>query len=203
MSLAIFAAGVALGLSIAAPVGPMGLLCINRTLQRGLTAGLCVGAGIATGDAFYGGVAAFGLSSVTELLVGYALPLRLMGGAFLVWIGIQGWRVAETSRSARTTAPPAGLARDYLAAVALTLTNPATIISFIAAFGALSLASRQGGAGVLVIGVFLGSAAWWLGLCSVIATVRQALTPRTMAWIDRISAAILILFGAAAATNVL
>ena len=203
MSPPIFVSGLVLGLSIAAPVGQMGLLCINRTLQRGLVAGLAMGAGIATGDAIYGAMASFGFSAATDLLVAFARPLRLIGGAFLVWMGVQSWRMAGTGRAARAIAPTSGITRNYLAAVALTLTNPTTILSFIAAFGALSLATHNGGAGWLVAGVFLGSAAWWLGLCTVIATARKALTPEAMAWIDRISAVILILFGTAAATNLL
>lgn len=83
----IFVSGLVLGLSIAAPVGPMSVLCINRTLQRGLVAGLAMGAGIATGDAIYGAMAAFGFSAATDLLVAFARPLRLIGGAFLVWMG--------------------------------------------------------------------------------------------------------------------
>lgn len=203
MNRVIFVSGLVLGLSIAAPVGPMGLLCINRTLQRGLVAGLSVGAGIATGDAIYGAVAAFGLSAITDALAAFSRPLRLIGGAFLVWMGVQSWRMAGAARAAREVAPATNISLDYLAAVGLTLTNPATILSFMAAFGALSLATRDGGAGWLVAGVFLGSAAWWIGLCGSIATARKALPPQAMSWIDRISAVTLILFGAAAATNLL
>ena len=181
----------------------MGLLCINRTLQHGLFAGLCVGAGIATGDAAYGAVAAFGFTAITDFLVSTALVLRLVGGAFLIWMGVQSWRMAGLPRTARTTSAARGLARDYLVAVGLTLTNPATILSFIAAFGALGLATRGGGATALVAGVFLGSAGWWLGLCTVVAVARRALTRSSMAWIDRLSAIILILFGAAAAAGFL
>jgi threonine/homoserine/homoserine lactone efflux protein len=207
----IFASGLVLGISIAAPVGAMGLLCINRTLQQGLGAGLCVGAGIATGDALYGAVAAFGFSALTDFLIRFALPLRLLGGGFLIWLGIKAWRDAGAPRSAREAAAPRGIFRDYAAAVALTLTNPATILSFIAAFSALSLASRggagvdgeQGAAGWLVAGVFAGSAAWWIGLCTCVSVVRHAISPKAMMWIDRLSAVILILFGACAAVGLL
>jgi threonine/homoserine/homoserine lactone efflux protein len=118
-------------------------------------------------------------------------------------MGLQSWRMAGTARAARETAPTGSLIRDYLTAIGLTLTNSSTILSFIAAFGALSLAARDGGAAWLVIGVFLGSAACWLGLCSAIAIARRALTPQAMTWIDRISALILIGFGASAAANLL
>jgi putative LysE/RhtB family amino acid efflux pump len=203
MTISVFASGLVLGLSIAAPVGPMGLLCINRTLQRGLLPGLCVGAGIATGDAAYGAVAAFGFTAVTNLLVSLAGPLRIVGGAFLIWMGVQAWRMAGVPRSARATPGGQSLIRDYLAAVGLTLTNPATILSFIAAFGALDLAQRGGGAPWLVAGVFVGSAAWWAGLCTAVASAGHALTPAAMAWIDRGSAVILVLFGITAAAGLL
>lgn len=194
----VLSAGMLLGLSIAAPVGPMGLLCINRTLSRGLAGGLAIGAGIATGDAAYGAVAAFGFSAVTSAMIAYALALRIAGGAFLIWLGVQSWRAAGQPRAARDGGPGQGLARAYVVAVGLTLTNPSTILSFIAAFTALGLATRQGGAMVMVGGVFLGSALWWLALCGGVALGRRALTPSAMGWIDRLSAVLLIGFGAAA-----
>jgi threonine/homoserine/homoserine lactone efflux protein len=199
----VLSAGMLLGLSIAAPVGPMGLLCINRTLTRGLPGGLAIGAGIATGDAAYGAVAAFGFSAVTSLLVAYALPLRLAGGAFLIWLGIQALRTVGQPRRARDAASPNGLARAYAAAVGLTLTNPSTILSFIAAFTALGLATREGGAWVTVAGVFAGSALWWLVLCSAVAVGRRALTAPLMRCIDGLSALFLIGFGAAAMLGLL
>ena len=204
MAASVFAAGLLLGLSIAAPVGPMGLLCINRTLTRGWAAGLATGLGIATGDAAYGAIAAFGFSAVTSVMIAYALPLRLVGGAFLVWMGVQAWRAAGSPRQARDTgANGQGLARAYGVAIGLTLTNPATILSFIAAFGALGLAGEHEGAAWMVAGVFVGSALWWLGLSSAIALAHRALSVAMMRWIDRLSALILIAFGAAAASGLL
>lgn len=202
MTVSIFASGLLLGLSIAAPVGAMGLLCINRTLQSGLLAGLCVGAGIATGDALYGAVAAFGFAALTNVLIPYTQLFRLAGGAFLIWLGVQSWRMAGHALDARGTTGRRGIGRDYFASVGLTLANPTTILSFIAAFSALNLAARDG-AGWLVAGVFMGSAAWWLGLCTAVASARRALTPAAMGWVDRISAISLIAFGAAAGTGLL
>ncbi len=199
----VFLAGIILGLSIAAPVGPMGLLCINQTIQRGLFAGLAIGAGIATGDAAYGAIAAFGFTAVTSLLIAYALPLRLIGGAFLLWLGIQSFRMIGQPRIARSAGEGRGLAASYAMAVGLTLTNPATIVSFIAAFTALGLATQQGGALVMVGGVFLGSAAWWVILCSFVALGSRAVTPALMRWIDILSAAFLTGFGLAALLGLL
>lgn len=205
MDTSILGAGLLLGLSIAAPVGPMGLLCINRTLLGGLAAGLAIGAGIATGDTIYGAVAAFGFTAVTDALIAYALPLRLIGGAFLIWLGIQSWRAAGQPRTPREAglANSQSLGRAYVVAIGLTLANPTTILSFIAAFGALGLATRHGSAGAMVAGVFLGSALWWCLLCGAIALARRAITPSAMLWIDRLSALVLVLFGAAAAAGFL
>jgi threonine/homoserine/homoserine lactone efflux protein len=199
--LSVLLAGLLLGLSVAAPVGPMGLLCINRTLTQGWAAGLAIGAGIATGDALYGALAASGTSALARFLVAWQTPLRWVGGGFLIWLGLQAWRAAGRPRIARSVGT-FGLARSYLAAIGLTLTNPATILSFVAAFGALGLAAA-GGVLTLVAGVFLGSALWWVVLCSSVAWARHAVTPSAMLWIDRLSALVLTLFGAAAMAGAL
>lgn len=199
MASSVFGAGLLLGLSIAAPVGPMALLCINRTLMRGLGAGLAIGAAIATGDAIYGAVAAFGFTALTDFLVAFTAPLRLVGGGFLIWLGVRAWLAARGPRVARDADAAQGWLGSYIVAVGLTLTNPATILSFIAAFGALGLAAGAGAPGVLVLGVFSGSALWWLGLCGFAALARRGMTPGVMRWIDRISAMILIGFGTASA----
>ena len=194
-------AGLLLGLSVAAPVGPMGLLVINRTLSHGWAAGLAIGAGIATGDAVYGALAASGTSVVARFLLDWVVPLRLLGGAFLVWLGVAAWRAAGGARTARQVAGR-GWLRAYAAAVGLTLTNPATILSFVAAFAALGLAASRG-AFALVAGVFLGSALWWLFLCSAVAGARRAVTAGAMLWIDRLSALVLVGFGTAAMLGLL
>ncbi len=199
--LEVLLAGLLLGLSVAAPVGPMGLLTINCTLAQGWAAGMAIGAGIATGDALYGALAASGTSAVSRLLLQVQTPLRLAGGAFLIWLGLMAWRSAGVARTARQVGGT-GLLRAYVAAVGLTLTNPATILSFVAAFAALGVVASRG-AFALVAGVFLGSALWWLFLCSAVAGARRAVTQGAMLWIDRISALILTAFGAAAMLGLL
>ncbi len=201
MNWQVLGAGLLLGLSVAAPVGPMGLLVINRTLALGFTAGLATGLGIAVGDATYGAIAASGLAVVAEFIRSGETLLRLGGGAFLVWLGVQAWRHAGTPREARLSGT-SGLARSFAIAVGLTLTNPATILSFIAYFGALGLAAGQGGAAVLVAGVFLGSALWWLLLSAAVSMAHLAITPHLMIWIDRASALVLAAFGAVAIASV-
>jgi threonine/homoserine/homoserine lactone efflux protein len=197
----VLSAGLLLGLSVAAPVGPMGLLVINRTLSRGFASGLATGLGIAVGDAAYGALAASGLAVVAQFIQSGEIVLRLGGGAFLIWLGVQAWRQAGAPREMRVAAT-GGLARSFAIAVGLTLTNPATILSFVAYFGALGLAAGQGGAAILVAGVFLGSALWWLCLSATLAIARTSVTQRLMSGIDHASAVVLAGFGAIAIASV-
>jgi len=190
--------GLALGLSIAAPVGPIGLLCIRRTLAQGRGAGLLSGLGAATADAVYGSVAAFGLTAVSDLLVTYRGPLGLAGGLFLVYLGV---KTALARPSALGDAPPAiGKAGVYASTFMLTLANPMTIISFAAAFTALGLGLSGGVAGgvTLVAGVFAGSAVWWLALSAIVARLGRGLGPGALGWVNRASGVVIMVFGLAA-----
>jgi len=148
--------GMAIGLAIGAPVGPIGLLCIRRTLADGRALGLATGLGAATADACYGAVAAFGLGVVTRALVGQQLWCRLGGALFLVVLGCRILRAPPARRAADVTA--GGLARAYVGTFVLTLTNPATILSFAAIFAGLGLVTQTNRAVALVLGVFAGSA---------------------------------------------
>lgn len=188
--------GLVIGLSIAAPVGPIGLLCIRRTLAEGPAMGLATGLGAATADALYGAVAGFGLAAVSQALLGWQDALRLVGGAVLLWLGWATMRARPAERAAEATGR--GLAGAYASTFVLTLANPATILSFLAVFGALGLAGGGGNmdeALALVLGVFVGSGLWWLMLSAGVGTVRRRVTPAVMTWINRVSGAVLIAFG--------
>lgn len=187
---------MAVGLAIAAPVGPIGLLCIRRSIEQGRAAGLVTGLGAASADAAYGAIAAFGLTAISNLLVAQQFWLQLVGGVFLAYLGIR-TALAEPATQPEQTAVR-GLFGAYAAAVLLTLTNPMTIMSFAAVFAGLGL---QGGAGAgaaiaLVSGVFLGSALWWLLLSGGAALLRARLQPQHMRWLNRISGLILLAFAA-------
>jgi len=195
-----------LGLSIAAPVGPMAMLCIGRTLERGALGGVIVGLGIATGDAIYGCVAAFGFSAITATLIAQAAMLRVIGGVFLVWLGVRAWPrgVARAGPTQDATARShTAWLRDWFSAIGLTLTNPATILSFLAAFAALGLARQSAGPHWLVAGVFAGSALWWLLLCAMVGALRHTLSTGARLWIARASAIILLTMGTLSALGVL
>jgi len=186
-------------LSIAAPVGPIGVLCIQRTLAHGRMSGLATGLGAATADGMYGAIAAFGLAVISNALVGQQFWFRLIGGVFLLYLGVRTLR----SKPATTAAPRAHstLASDYLSTLFLTLTNPMTILSFAAVFAGLGVGAAGGGYGaaaVLVLGVFAGSALWWLVLSGAVGLLRHRVTPRGLRWVNRASGTIIAGFGALA-----
>ena len=160
--------------------------------------GLVSGLGVATADASYGAVAAFGLTAVTAILVGERTALALIGGVFLVWLAIRTIRARPASSPAVTADRP-GLAAAFLSIYGLTMTNPMTILSFAGIFAALGLAGRGGlEAALLTLGVFLGSSLWWLGLTTVVGRLRERITPGVLVWINRVSGAILLIFGVVA-----
>jgi len=230
--------GLLIGVSIAAPVGPIGVLCIRRTLARGRASGFFSGLGAATADACYGSVAAFGLTFVSDLLVGQQFWFGLIGGIFLCYLGIKTLidkpasirgrekddpirltRSDEIGGNGEIATPtlnyqeskkvgdPRGLLSDYFSTFVLTLTNPMTILSFAAIFAGLGIASSGGdstNALSLVLGVFLGSASWWLVLSSVANALRaRFLNPTGLRWVNWISGAVITGFGVGALVSVL
>lgn len=201
-----FLTGLVVGLSIAAPVGPIGVLCIRRTLAVGRATGFVSGLGAATADALYGAAAAFGLTAITRVLVGGHLWLRLAGGIFLLYLGIQAWRTATVTPTAPTlpTRGP-GLGAVYASTLALTLTNPMTILSFAGIFAGLGVASgvRYAQAAAAVAGVFCGSTLWWLILSTAIGLVRDRVATGNLQWINRGSGVIIAGFGVFALLSVL
>ena len=197
MGVGLFFKGVIIGFAIAAPVGPIGVLCIRRTLAEGRISGLVSGLGAATADALYGAVAALGLTFVAEVLVGGQGWLRLVGGAFLLFLGVRTFLARPADRAA--PAARGGLPGAYASTLFLTLTNPTTILSFAAIFAGLGVAVGANGdvlsAMSLVLGVFLGSAAWWFVLSGVTSLFRTRLSVRGLRWVNRISGAVIAAFG--------
>lgn len=188
--LSLFLQSLLIGLSIAAPVGPIGLLVIQRTLQRGAAVGLATGLGAAVADAAYGAVGAFGVGALMRVLAGARVPLALGGGAFLLWLA---WRTWQAAPAAQAAAPRDG--RGLLAAFAgtclLTLSNPATVFSFVAVFGALAAQGAPSSPWLMVLGVLLGSALWWLLLSAGVGSLRSRFDARAQRWVNRGSALLL------------
>ena len=188
--------GLLVGFTIAAAVGPISLLVIRRTLAHGRAYGLASGLGVATADASYGGVAAFGLTAVSGALVSGRVALGLVGGAIVVWLGIRSMR--SRPGEVATAAERPGLASAFGSIYALTMTNPMTILSFAAVFAGFGFAAGAtsfADAAALTLGVWAGSGLWWVLLTSVLAWLRGKVSYRGLTWVNRLSGAALVAFG--------
>jgi len=196
VSAALFLKGLAFGFVLAATVGPMWILCFRRTIAFGALAGFVSGMGIAVADGLYGAIAAFGLTAISGLLLSYSFWVGLVGAAFLVYLGIKALIGAPPAASPeeKTT----GLVKAFLSTLGLTLTNPPTILAFVAIFAGLGFASSAdyGAASLIVLGVFLGSAAWWIVLSSAAARLRERIGPRLARAINIVSGVIILGFAA-------
>lgn len=200
-----FLVGMIIGFSLAAPIGPVGILCIRRALADGRTAAFVAGLGAALADAAFGSVVALGLGAVTGFLDDHADMIRATGGLFMGWLGVHAWRTAAVTIEAVPGKGP-GLWRDFAATFVVTITNPGTILGIIgiaAAFGPAVRTADAGGAAVLVAGIFAGSGLWWLVLSAAASAARARLTPERLRLFNHGSGALLLAFGAAALASLL
>jgi threonine/homoserine/homoserine lactone efflux protein len=186
----VFLSSLVIGLSIAAPVGPIGLLTIQRSLEHGPRAGLATGLGAAAADAVYGAIGAYGVAWLVNALVAARVPLALFGGAVLLWMALQLLR-APVAESAARTAPARNGWQYFAGTFLLTLSNPATIFSFVAIFGAMAGRAASASPALMVAGVLLGSALWWLFLSSVVGRLRERFDARWRRRVILVSAAVL------------
>jgi threonine/homoserine/homoserine lactone efflux protein len=197
MDISFLLKGFIIGFSIAAPVGPIGVLCMRRTLAEGRPSGMVSGLGAATADAIYGSVAGFGLTFISNLLLSRQLWLHLIGGVFLCYLGIR--TIVTKPADHAASANGNGLLGAYASTFFLTLTNPMTILFFAAIFAGLGLGGTDRNymsAGVLVFGVFIGSALWWLILSGGVGLFRSKFNAHRLQWVNRISGFIITGFGA-------
>jgi len=191
--------GMAVGLVIAVPAGPVGVLCIRRTIFHGSLAGFFSGLGAATADAVFGIIAGFGLTVVSDWLLGYKDWLRIGGAGFLLYIGVSAF-FHDPLAGTRSQRDPEGLLADYASTFALTITNPVTILAFLAIFAAIGFTGEEatlGGAALLVLGVWLGSLMWWAALSLGAGVLRLSFRRTHLVWINRGSGGILVLSGVA------
>ncbi|MHB1296611.1 MAG: LysE family translocator [Anaerolineae bacterium] len=200
--------GIVLGFSIAAPVGPIGILCIRRTLAQGRAAGFISGLGAATADACYCSIAGFGLGFLSSLFLGAGSWLNLAGSLFICYLGVA-TLFARPPAEGTGTSQPTSLWRTFFSALLLTLSNPITILSFAAIYTSMQAMdatqpaiSRMLAAGLLVTGVFSGSALWWLTLSSFVGLVRHRFTPHWLLWTNRVAGAVLLGYGLVALARV-
>jgi threonine/homoserine/homoserine lactone efflux protein len=197
MEVGFFIRGIIIGFAIAAPVGPIGVLCIQRTLNRGPSFGLVSGLGAATADACYGIVAAFSVAAVFNFLSEQKIWFSLTGGLYLGYLGIKAFRSVPENQV--ETSNTMGRFTAYLSIFFLTLTNPMTIFSFAAVFAGFGFGNTAGNylnAVILVAGVFTGSALWWLALSGTTGLIRHKFTAKHLRWINRISGIVILGFAA-------
>ena len=186
MDLFLFIKGIVAGFIIAAPVGPVGILCVQRTLSKGMIMGLAPGVGGAVADTLFGGVAAFGLTFVAEFLIQHEGSMRLGGGILLLVLGVHGCLKPVTLAAA----PPSvrGAAGDSVSAFLLTVTNPMTILTFSPVFlavGAVVAQDDRPAAWTLILGVFAGSCLWWVILCALAELFRRRINSAREAPLSR------------------
>lgn len=195
MEASLFFKAMLIGLSIAAPVGPIGLLCIQRTLAHGMRTGFVSGMGAASADAVYGAIGAFGMVAVTDYFVSLSTPLAIGGALFLGWMGVKLLLTKnETGQAASVGTQNAG--RAFVSVFVLTLANPMTIISFVAVFASIAgpKVLGQAAAGLMVVGVFLGSAIWWLMLSAGVALLSRQVGTSVLGLINRLGGLLLLGF---------
>ena len=194
----LFLKGLMIGFCIAAPVGPIGILCINRSLHGGFKSGFLTGCGAATADGFYGLIAGFGLTAISLFLTHQRLIIQLIGGLFLIYLGIK-TLLAKPAEKEANTQKSKGLLGDYLNTFFLTITNPMTILSFIAVFAGLGIGGMHISylkSILLVLGVIFGSLVWWLSLTLFVSKIlHHRVNIAWLKFIGLISGSILIGFG--------
>jgi threonine/homoserine/homoserine lactone efflux protein len=196
MDLILLIKGVIAGFIIAAPVGPVGILCVQRTLEKSILAGIIAGSGAAVADTIFGAVAAFGLTFIAEFLLRHEELMRIFGGALLVGLGVHGF--AKKVSVAATPTSVGGSAGDAISSFLLAMTNPITILTFSPVFlavGAVVSPEDRRAAGTLILGVAGGSLLWWLMLCGLASLFRRRLNDNRMRIIYRVSAGMILFFG--------
>ncbi len=201
---ALLAKGMIIGFSIAAPVGPVGMLCIQRTLAYGRLSGLLSGLGAATADMFYGLIAGLGLTVLSGFLMAGQFWIRLVGIVFLIYLGVKALISRPASEQASTG--KTSLWGAYFSTLGLTLTNPITVLSFLGILSAAGVGIENPGALLViffVVGVFTGSALWWLLLSLGVGLFRRRVTPNQLIWVNRLSGVVIIGFSVVMALGLL
>jgi threonine/homoserine/homoserine lactone efflux protein len=203
MELTFFLKGLVIGFAMAVPIGPIGIMCIRKTLTSGRLRGMVIGLGAATADLLYGCVAAFGLTVISNTLLNQRIWIRLVGGGLLLFLGVRTFRAQP--KDPKIQIQNSGLLRSYLTTVFLTLTNPLTVFAFIAVFAALGLGNKLSffSAVLLVVGVFIGSSLWFLSLSSGVTLFRNKFDVTGLRWVNKIAGILIIISGIIAIVTLL
>ena len=200
MLTSVFLKGLIVGFIIAAPVGPVNVLCARRTIVHGRLVGVVSGLGAAVADTFFGAVAAFGLVFINTLLLSERFWLGLAGTVILVVIGVRTLMSAPPRPKENGDPDPANLLGDFTSTFVLTLTNPVTIVSFLAAFSAFGIEGDEEiklDDWLLLLGVFLGATSWWLVLTTGVGLLRDKFNDGALRWASRIAGVVILAFAAA------
>ncbi|OAN52261.1 lysine transporter LysE [Paramagnetospirillum marisnigri] len=193
-----------IGFSIAAPIGPVGILCIRKALADGRLAAFVAGLGAAMADTVFGAVAAFGVGAIMSFINGQITAIKVVGGLFMIWLGGHTWRAAAIAIEAEPGKGP-GMLKDFVSTFAITATNPGTILGVAGVFAALGPSAQPGGvqSAWLVAGIFCGSTLWWLILSAVASAARARFTPERMRLFNHLSGGLLMVFGLAALVSLI
>ena len=185
--------GLILGFSVAAPIGPIGILCINRTINKGYKSGIVIGLGAATADVFYGLMAGLGLTLISNFLLEQKLWFKVIGLVFLVYLGIKTIIIKKKETKINNTFGN-GLFKDYLTSLFFMVTNPMTILFFLAVFTGLGLSNSNNDKYLLLLGIFVGSIIWWLLLSGLTHKMKSRISNLMLRRIDILSGIIILLF---------
>lgn len=200
----ILATGFVIGILVAAPIGPVNLICIRRTLAYGPLNGFMSGLGAAIGDGIFAAMSAFGLTAITQIIEGYSTPLQVAGGLLLIGFGVHTFLAEPMSIAVPNVEGVVEGRRSFLGSMAstfiLTLTNPATLFGFAALFAGLGTLSEPGSASfanaaILVLAVIAGSAAWWFALTAFTSLFHRQLDRKRMKLINEASGVLIAVFG--------
>jgi threonine/homoserine/homoserine lactone efflux protein len=188
--------GAGIGFAVAAPVGPIGMLCIRTTLERGRVAGFAAGLGAAVADAIYGMIGVLGVTAISGYIEAQRFWLELGGGIFVILFGIH-LGITKPNVQNGNEEIPVSLWADFMKTLVLTLANPSTILTFMAIFAGVpgAAASSMAAVPVTVLGVLLGSAAWWLFLSQGVGVIRHRISDRALKWMNWAAGLLLVAFG--------
>lgn len=203
MEFAIFFKGICIGFALAVPIGPIGIMCIRKTITEGRIRGLVIGLGAATADLIYGLIAAFGLTVISSTLDSQRILIRLVGGILFLFLGLKAFRTRPVKTN--FSIDKRSFLKIYFSTIFLTLTNPMTIFAYIAVFAALGLGTGLNyfSTSALVAGVFIGSFLWFLSLNSGIILFRKKLDLGGIRWVNKIAGILIIISGIVAITSLL
>jgi len=191
--------GLLIGISVSAPLGPIGVLCIQRTLNKGFKSGFVSGAGAASADIIYAIIAGFSITYISDFLIEYQTYIRIIGGAFLILVGIRISISNPAKQIRKLRVKGNNYYKDYITSFLITVSNPITILAFGAFFTAFDMIDKNVNnfdITIMIIAVFSGSLIWWISLISIVTIFKTRIRLRNLLWINRITGILIVLFAA-------